>query len=184
MRRVAIIGCSGSGKSTLARKMGEWLGLPVIHLDLLYWRTGWRAVTDAEMRAAVEAASMGDAWISEGLAIDSSALRLCRADAIIWLDVPRLTCVRRAILRVPLNLGRARPDLPEGCPEKFDLKFYSWIWRFDRDVRPRLRAAIRRFGAKARVIRLSSDREVEAFISALPAGSAGVPPIPRGHVDQ
>ncbi len=168
MRRVAIIGCSGSGKSTLARKMGERLGLPVIHLDLLYWRAEWRAVTDVEMRVAVDAASMGDAWISEGLAIDSSALRLCRADTIVWLDVPRQTCLRRAILRVPLNLGRARPDLPDGCPEKFDMTFYRWIWRFDRDVRPRLRAAIRRFGAKARVIRLSNDREIAAFVSSLP----------------
>jgi adenylate kinase family enzyme len=168
VRRVAIIGCSGSGKSTLARKMGERLGLPVTHLDLLYWRPGWRAVTDAEMREAVEAASMAEAWISEGLAIDSSALRLCRADTIVWLDVPRLTCLRRAILRVPLNRGRTRPDLPDGCPEKFDLKFYRWIWRFDRDVRPRLRAAIRRFGAKARVIRLSNDREIAAFVSTLP----------------
>ena len=65
--------------------MGERLELPVIHLDLLYWRPGWRPVTDAEMRAAVDAASMVDAWISEGLAIDASALRLCRADTIIWL---------------------------------------------------------------------------------------------------
>jgi adenylate kinase family enzyme len=148
--------------------MGERLGLPVIHLDLLYWRAEWRAVTDVEMRVAVDAASMGDAWISEGLAIDSSALRLCRADTIVWLDVPRQTCLRRAILRVPLNLGRARPDLPDGCPEKFDMTFYRWIWRFDRDVRPRLRAAIRRFGAKARVIRLSNDREIAAFVSSLP----------------
>jgi adenylate kinase family enzyme len=168
MRRIAIVGCPGSGKSTLARTMGERLGLPIVHLDLLYWRAGWRAVSDDEMRQAVDAASMAETWISEGLAIDSSALRLFRADTIVWLDMHTLTCLRRAVLRVPKNLGRTRPDLPAGCPEKFDLKFYRWIWLYERRVRPRLRAAIRRFGANAQLIRLSNDGEVAAFISALP----------------
>lgn len=36
MRRVLIIGNSGGGKSTLARRLGEKLGLPVIHLDVLF----------------------------------------------------------------------------------------------------------------------------------------------------
>jgi len=33
MKRIAIVGISGSGKSTFARRLGEKLGIPVIHLD-------------------------------------------------------------------------------------------------------------------------------------------------------
>lgn len=36
-KRVIIVGNSGSGKSTLAREMGERLGLPVDHLNILFW---------------------------------------------------------------------------------------------------------------------------------------------------
>ena len=41
MERVLIIGCGGSGKSTLARQLGEKTGLPVVHLDKLFWHPGW-----------------------------------------------------------------------------------------------------------------------------------------------
>ena len=45
MEKILIIGCSGSGKSTLAVALGEKLGLPVVHLDQLWWKEGWRNVT-------------------------------------------------------------------------------------------------------------------------------------------
>ena len=41
MKRVLVIGSGGAGKSTLARRLGERLGLEVVHLDALYWQAGW-----------------------------------------------------------------------------------------------------------------------------------------------
>jgi adenylate kinase family enzyme len=38
MQRALVIGCSGTGKSTLARALGGVTGLPVIHVDQLFWR--------------------------------------------------------------------------------------------------------------------------------------------------
>ena len=40
MERIMIIGCGGSGKSTLARALGEKTGLPVVHLDQIWWSPG------------------------------------------------------------------------------------------------------------------------------------------------
>ena len=40
MERVMIIGCGGAGKSTLARKLGEKTGLPIVHLDQIWWSPG------------------------------------------------------------------------------------------------------------------------------------------------
>jgi len=41
MKRVLVIGSGGSGKATLARRLGERLGLEVIHLDVMFWRPRW-----------------------------------------------------------------------------------------------------------------------------------------------
>ena len=53
MRRVAILGAGGAGKSELARALSERTGLPVVYLDVLYWRPGWTAPPPEEFRAAL-----------------------------------------------------------------------------------------------------------------------------------
>jgi len=42
MERVLIIGGNGCGKTTLAQKLASKLELPLIHLDVLYWRDNWK----------------------------------------------------------------------------------------------------------------------------------------------
>jgi len=40
-RRILVLGCGGAGKSTLAVELGRVAGLPVVHLDRLFWLPGW-----------------------------------------------------------------------------------------------------------------------------------------------
>ena len=57
MERVMIIGCGGAGKSTLARQLGEVTGLPVVHLDKLFWKSGWVESSKAEIDEKTQMAS-------------------------------------------------------------------------------------------------------------------------------
>lgn len=165
MRRVLIVGNSGGGKSTLARRLGEKTGLPVIHLDVLFWKPGWVESEDAEFRACVEQALQPPAWIADGNFGATWDLRMPLADTIIWIDQPRLVCLFRAIRRMILYRGGGRPDMAEGCDEAVDLSFYHFIWTYDRKVRPRLEAALATHAAHARVVRLRNDREIAAFVA-------------------
>ena len=167
MNRIAIVGCSGGGKSTLARALGARLGLPIIHLDVIFWRPGWIEGDLVETLDQVNEAVSADRWICEGNFIRASALRFQRADLIVWVDQPRLTCLRRAIWRAITGFGRDRPDLAPGCPEKIDFAFYAYIWNWNRLTRPRIEAAIAEHAPSTPLVRLRNDRDVAAWLETL-----------------
>jgi adenylate kinase family enzyme len=167
MRRIVIFGCSGAGKSTLARQMAERLGLPIVHLDMLYWRPGWQVPDTPGFLARVAAAIAGETWITEGNYRETFALRLPRADAVIILESSRWLRVWRVLRRTILE-RHTRPDLPEGCPERFDWDLLKFIWRFDRVTWPRIEVARLTHGPEVPVIRLRNGRDIAAFLATLP----------------
>ena|SRR5215469_13758330 len=163
MQRVVILGCSGAGKSTFARALGAKLGLPVVHLDVLFWRPGWTEPEPEAFRAAVAAAHAGERWVSEGNFVGRTFdLRMPRADTIIFIDQPRWLCVSRILWRWLTAFGRTRSDMAQDCFEKLDWDFFLWVWNFERDSQPRtLREAAR---YETPVMRLRGDRGMADFL--------------------
>ena len=88
MKRVMIFGGSGAGKSTLARKIGAITGLPVIHIDPMYFRPGWVQRPKQETRALVLETTTREAWVFEGNHHSTFRQRIARADTVIYLDFP------------------------------------------------------------------------------------------------
>jgi adenylate kinase family enzyme len=154
MQRIAILGCSGAGKSTFARALGETLGLPVVHLDALFWRPNWTEPVAEEFRATVAAAVAGDAWVTDGNYVSRTFdLRLPRADAIIFVDQPRWLCIYRILWRWLTAFGRRRPDLAPGCSENFDWTFFLWVWNFHRKSQPRILDMAGRYATPVTILR-------------------------------
>ncbi|MEQ8267199.1 MAG: topology modulation protein [Parvibaculum sp.] len=167
MQRILIIGCSGGGKSTLARALGRRFGLPVVHLDVLFWKPGWVESPYEEFRPKVAAAVAEERWVIDGNFGRTFDLRLPRADTVIWVDQPRRICLWRAFRRTLTLFGRNRADLAPGCPEKFDLAFYRFIWNFKRTHDAMMEEALARDAAHAQVFRLRSDAAIVEFMSGL-----------------
>ena len=95
----------------LARLLAAKTGLPVIHLDLHFWKPGWVAPSETEWREKQRDVLAGDEWIADGNYHETLDLRLERADTVVFLDMPWWRCSGRAFLR-----GFRMPgELPEGC---------------------------------------------------------------------
>ncbi|MHB1685008.1 MAG: DNA topology modulation protein [Bacilli bacterium] len=166
--RIAVIGSGGAGKSTFSRRLGEISGLPVIHLDQLYWRSGW-VETPREQWVAVQREMVEqDKWIMDGNYGSTMDMRLEAADTVIFLDFPRALCLARVLKRRVQYHGRTRPDLGEGCEEKMDLEFLKWIWNFPKreraNILSRLDAASRRGKA---IVHLRSPKQVDEYLRSL-----------------
>ena len=164
MNRVLIIGCGGSGKSTLARALGEITGLPVVHLDKLFWKPGWVESSPEEMDQKIRDALAQPRWIMDGNFNRTIPWRLQRCDSVIYLDFSRLTCLLGVAKRILTTRGTVRPDMGEGCPERFDLDFLKWVWNFNKNKRQRYYEMLNALENK-QVYILKSRREVKAFLS-------------------
>jgi adenylate kinase family enzyme len=164
MRRVLVIGSSGAGKSTVAIRLGKLLDLEVNHLDKFYWRPGWIESSPDEWLQTVTDLVNRDSWIIDGNYGGTLELRLQKCDTIVFLDMPRLLCLWRIVKRYVRYRRDVRPDITEGCFEKLDYEFVSWVWNFPRRSRPKVLKLIRKHGEGKRVVWLRSNRDVEKFL--------------------
>ena len=165
MERVIIIGCGGSGKSTLARQLGEKTGLPVVHLDRIWWAPGnWKHRDRVEFDELLKVEIEKPQWIMDGNYNRTIELRLEKCDTVVYLDMPRIVCLKNWIGRVIKNWGHARADMAEGCAEWFDPEMAKWIWNFNKQNRSRYHKMLNELEGK-QVYILKNRREVSAFFS-------------------
>lgn len=166
MERILIIGCGGSGKSTLAESLGEKTGLPVVHLDKLFWHSGWVESAKEEIDEKISRETEKARWIIDGNYTRTLPMRLERCDTVIFLDFSTFACVRGVLKRVLTNYGKVRPDMGEGCPERFDREFLKWVWTFHKTKRPKLYSMLEAV-PNARVIVLKNRRMVRRFLDSI-----------------
>jgi adenylate kinase family enzyme len=162
-RRVLVVGSAGAGKTTFAVRLASVLCLPVIHLDSEYWRPGWQRAPAAEWPARVDALAAREAWVMDGNYGGTLERRLARAQAAVFLDVPRLTCLRRVIVRSWRYRGRSSPGLPAGCPERLAWRFVVWVWNYESRSRGRVITLLA--GSGLPVVHLTSRRDAERWLT-------------------
>mgnify|MGYP006283024635 CR=1 FL=1 len=167
--KIVVFGRPGSGKTTLSLRIARELGLPLFHVDKLYFEKGWKKRDHASYMRDIEKAVSSESWIIEGNSMKSLAYRYERADIAFYCCLPRMTCFYRIVRRWLTTRGRDKEDGPAGARNTISLRLIAYLWRFEtryRDVINELRSN----HSKTAYLEIRSKREMEnayAVITAL-----------------
>ncbi len=160
MKRVIIIGCPGSGKSTFARKLQSVTGLPLHHLDLIYWKSDRTIVPREEFLEKLHQIMAQEQWIIDGNYASTMEMRMQACDTVIFLDYPPELCLAGAQERK----GKARPDLPwVESNDLDDSEFMEYIRKFHELNRPTILSLLEKYSDKEIII-FHSREEAEIFL--------------------
>jgi adenylate kinase family enzyme len=150
-RRIAVVGCGGAGKTYVAKRLASKYTLPLIHADEIVFRDGVLR-PEAEWQAELNARANEDAWVIDAMKLSILEHRVERADTVVFLDLPRRRCYLGLIQRRMWRRDLANPQ------------FLRWIWRFPRDVRPRVYEILDRHRGTTDVVVLNSRRAVREYL--------------------
>lgn len=166
MKRIMIIGCCGAGKSTLARRLHSITKLPLYHLDQYYWNENWIETPKEVWEPIVVKLASEDQWIIDGNYGGTFEQRMERADTIIYLNYSSVRCLGRVIKRIIKYHGKVRPDMPEGCKERFDFEFLHYVATYNLLRRKSIKTKLDSFRGKS-VFILHNDKEVDSYINSV-----------------
>ena len=161
MRRVIVIGSPGGGKSRFSRALHQATGLPLVHLDLLYWNADQTVVPRSVFLERLQEALSQDAWIIDGNYASTMEMRLQNADTVFWLDYSTEVCL--AGLRE--RRGKPRPDMPWVETEE-DRDFMEYIRQFSSECRPEILALLETYRDR-RIIVFRDRAEADAYLRQL-----------------
>jgi adenylate kinase family enzyme len=158
MKKVIIIGCPGSGKSTFAVKLGEKTGLPLYHLDMMYWNADKTKVEKSVFLSRLAKALESDGWIIDGNYSSTMEMRMAACDTVIFLDYPTEVCLDG----IRARRGKPRADMPWTETEE-DAEFTEYVKSFNERNRPQIVALLERYKEKEIFI-FKSRFEADGFL--------------------
>ncbi len=128
--KLLITGLACSGKSTLSRLVADVTGLPLVHMDRIIWQENWVKSSDEHFIEEQDRTLSRPNWIYEGFNLPTLQNQVKAADQIIFINKSRLQLTFNYLKRLRRHRQKARPDMPDGNIEHFNLKYIKWLWKY------------------------------------------------------
>ena len=159
MKRVIVIGCSGSGKSTVSRALHNKTGIPLYHLDMMYWNADKTTVEKSVFLERLSAVIKKNEWIIDGNYGSTIELRMAACDTVIFLDYPLDICLDG----IRERRGKPRSDMPWIETEE-DAEFIEFIKSYNEQQKPKVLELLEKHSDKNIVI-FKSREQADAFLN-------------------
>ena len=161
MKKIIVIGCPGSGKSTLARALHDKTGIPLYHLDMMYWNADKTTVEKSVFLERLSAVLEKDEWIIDGNYCSTMELRMAACDTVIFLDYPLDICLDG----IKERRGKPRSDMPWIETEE-DEEFIEFIKSYNEQQKPKVLELLEKYRDK-NIIILGRREQADEFLSLL-----------------
>ena len=159
MKKIIVIGCPGSGKSTVSRALHNKTGIPLYHLDMMYWNADKTTVEKSVFLERLSVVLEKDEWIIDGNYGSTMELRMAACDTVIFLDYPLDVCLDG----IKERRGKPRSDMPWIETEE-DTEFIEFIKNYNEQQKPKVLKLLKNYSDKKIVI-LRSREQADAFLN-------------------
>ena len=159
MKKVIVIGCPGSGKSTVSRTLHNKTGIPLYHLDMMYWNADKTTVEKSVFLKRLFDVLEKDEWIIDGNYSSTMELRMAACDTVIFLDYPLDVCLDG----IRERRGKPRSDMPWIETEE-DSEFIEFIKNYNEQQKPKVLELLKKYSDK-NIIILESREQADAFLN-------------------
>ena len=159
MQKVIIIGCPGSGKSTFGRKLKCITGLPLYHLDMMFWNEDKTTVSKEIFIERLQEVMSNPFWIIDGNYFSTMEMRIKECDTIFFLDYPTNVCIEG----IESRKGQPRSDMPWTENGYTDEEFIDFIKSYNLKVRPEVISLLKKYSSK-NIIVFKSRLESEKYL--------------------
>ena len=151
MEKVIIIGCPGSGKSTFGRGLKHITGLPLYHLDMMFWNEDKTTVSKEIFIERLQEVMSNPEWIIDGNYGGSMEMRIKECDTVFFLDYPTEVCIDGIMKRK----GKPRSDMPWVENDNTDEDFIDFINKYNSESRPEVIKLLEKYSSKSIIVFLT-----------------------------
>ena len=161
MKKIIVIGCPGSGKSTFSKALHKITGIPLFHLDMMFWNADKTTVEKSVFYERLSKTIQNSEWIIDGNYGSTMELRLQECDTIIFLDYSLEVCLNG----VRERRGKARSDMPWIETEE-DVEFIEFIKNYNSQSRPQVIELLDKYSHKNIFIFINRS-EADEFLNLI-----------------
>ena len=161
MKKIIVIGCPGAGKSRFSRELHERTGIPLYHLDMMYWNADKTTVEREVFLKRLSEVLEKDEWIIDGNYASTLDMRMAVCDTVFFLDYPTEVCLEG----IRTRRGTPRPDMPWIETEE-DAEFIEFIKRYNTESRPSVLELLKQYADKTIVV-FRDRAEAEEYLQDL-----------------